>query len=115
MIYLASPYSSPDPLIVRTRFLLAEQVTAILMSQGHYVYSPIVHCHEIAVKYAIPTDFAYWSGYNIDMIRRCDALYILTISGWEESKGVTGELAFAQSAGLEIAYVDEEGQVRWQK
>ena len=115
MIYLASPYSSPDPLIVRTRFLLAEQVTAILMAQGHYVYSPIVHCHELSAKFALPTDFEYWKGYNIDMIRRCDALYILALPGWEESKGVAGELAFAKSAGLEIAYVDDEGKVRWQQ
>ena len=85
------------------------------MAQGCYVYSPIVHCHEIAAKYALPTDFSYWKGYNIDMIRRCDAFYILTIPGWEESKGVTGELTFAQSAGLEIVYVNEEGKVRWQK
>lgn len=114
MIYLASPYSSPDPLVVRTRFLLVEQVTAMLMEQGHYVYSPIVHCHEIAAKYTLPTDFEYWKGYNIDMIRRADAFYVLVIPGWQESKGVVAELEFAKTAGLEIGYVNEEGKVRWQ-
>lgn len=114
MIYLASPYTSSDPLIVRTRFLIVEQVTAILMEKGNYIYSPIVHCHELAAKYTLPTDFEYWKGYNIDMIRRADQFAVLTIPGWKESKGVQGELEFARSADLEIFYVNELGVIRWQ-
>lgn len=113
MIYLASPYSSPDPIIMKTRFLLAEQVTAQLMEEGHFIYSPIVHCHAMAERYALPKDFAFWRDYNIDMIRRADALYVLTITGWKESVGVTGEIGFAKHAGLEIKYVNEEGKF-WQ-
>lgn len=111
MIYLASPYSSPDPLIMKTRFLLAEQVTAKLLSQEIWVYSPIVHCHELAQKFNLPTDFAYWQSYNFDMLRRADALYILSIPGWYESKGVKAEFDLAALMGLPIRYIDEHGTI----
>lgn len=113
MIYLASPYSHEDPLIMKTRFLLAEQATAILLQRKAWVYSPVVHCHELAAKHSLPTNFAYWQEYNIDMLRRCDAFYILAVSGWKESKGVTAELTVAQMLGLKIAHMNELGEVVW--
>ena len=79
MLYLASPYSDPDPLIMKTRFLLAEQVTARLLQREIWVYSPIVHCHELALKYELPTDFTFWRAYNFAMLRHADELFVLKI------------------------------------
>lgn len=115
MIYLASPYTSRDSLIIKTRFLIVEQVTAQLLEQGHFIYSPIIHCHQLASKYALPTDFDFWRRYNFDMIRRCDEFWVLTIPGWQESKGVTAECDLAYTLDLPRSHVDEEGRVRpWQ-
>lgn len=116
MIYLASPYSHPDPLIVKTRFLLAEQATAILLQRKEWVYSPIVHCHELSQRYELPGDFAYWQGYNIDMLRRCDMLTVLTIPGWRESVGVTAELTVARTLNMPLTQVTPEGEILpWQE
>lgn len=109
-IYLVSPYSSPDPLIMKTRFLLAEQVTAKLLSEGKWIYSPIVHCHELAAKYSLPTDFDFWQSYNKAMIKEASALWVLEIPGWRESKGVREEIEFARLLELPIWYVDEHGK-----
>lgn len=115
MIYLASPYSHEDPLIMKTRFMLAEQVTAILTKREKHIYSPIVHYHEMALKYEMPTDFEFWRAINFDMIRRSDALYILTIPGLEESKGVKAEIKFAMQCGIGLFGVDTEGWISaWQ-
>lgn len=111
MIYLASPYTSPDPLLRKTRFLLVEQVTAQLIEEGYFIYSPIVHCHAFVEKYALDSTFTYWRQYNIDMIRRADELWVLTIPGYLESRGVTAEIDFARLAGLEIKWVNEEGKL----
>jgi len=108
-IYLASPYSHPDPLIVKTRYLLAKQCAAALISQGHFVWSPIVHNHELAQEYGLPTDAEFWKAYNFDFIRRADALYILTIPGWRESVGVKMEEQFAAGARIPISFVSSEG------
>lgn len=109
MIYLASPYSHKDPLIVRTRFLLVEQATAALIKQGHFVWSPIVHCHEMATKYAMPTDADFWKSYNFDFIRRADAVWLLAISGWDQSRGVAMELDIARDLNIPVKAVNEMG------
>lgn len=111
MIYLASPYSHRDPLIVKTRFLLVEQCTAALITQGHLVWSPIVHCHELAAKYSLPTDAEFWKAYNFDFIRRSDGLFVLNIEGWMESKGVHMELKLADTIGLPVKWVSPEGDI----
>lgn len=111
MIYLASPYTHPDPLIMKTRFLLAEQCTAAMLFEGHFVYSPIVHCHEIAQKYSLPSDFSFWKTYNFDMLRRADKFYILDIPGWAESKGVMAERTLAAEIGFYIYHVNEHGEI----
>ena len=95
---------------MKTRFLLAEQVTATLLQRSIWVYSPIVHCHELAQKHTLPTTFEYWQQYNIDMLRRCDELCVIDIPGWRESKGVTGELTIARALHMNIAMISPEGE-----
>lgn len=103
MIYLASPYSHPDPLIRKTRFLLAQERCAELLKLNVWVYSPIVHCHEMAEVFDLPTDFEYWRAYNFDMLRRADGMEVMQIDGWKESAGVKAEFQFARTAGIAIA------------
>lgn len=109
MIYLASPYSSPSSSERHLRFKLVEQCTAGLMSKGVAVFSPIVHCHELANVYKLPTDAAYWEAYNMQFLRKADALYVLKIEGWDESLGVAQEIGVAKALHLPIHYVDEQG------
>ena len=96
-VYLASPYSHPDESIIEARFVAAEAATARLLRKGIWVYSPIVHCHELTRKFDFPTDFAFWREYDFAMIRGATKLYILTLEGWGESVGVTAEIAYAKS------------------
>lgn len=110
MIYLASPYSHPDPLVMRTRFLIAEQVTAQLLASKRFVYSPIVHCHELAQKFTLPTDFQFWKDYNFDFLRRADDFLILKIDGWETSKGVAAERSLADMLNINRGFVDADGE-----
>lgn len=107
MIYLASPYSSPNPAVAHERYEATQEVIAHFMKQGHHVYSPIVMCHPTALKYVMPTDAKWWEAYNNNTIRRCDALWVFAIDGWRESKGVTAEIAFAKLIGLPVYYVDD--------
>lgn len=108
MIYLASPYSHPDAIIRRTRFLLAEQVTAELMRQGLTIYSPIVHNHELAIKFRLATDFSFWQNYCLGMLRLASEVYVLDIPGWDASRGVTKELDFATECGIMKSFVDPD-------
>lgn len=110
MIYLASPYTHVDPLVRKTRFLLAEQVTAELLKRGEIVFSPIVHTHELSTKHALPYDFDFWQRYCLGMLRHAESFVILTISGWRESKGLQAELDFSRKAGIMVTFVDTDGR-----
>jgi len=104
-IYVASPYSDKDADVVEERFLAVEKYTAAMLKEEQYLYSPIVHCHSIADKYELPLDFNFWKNYNQAMLSKASLLVVLMLDGWEESKGVTAEIEFAKSCGIEVEYV----------
>ena len=45
MIYLASPYSDPDPAVKQARYDAAVRAVGALMARGETVYSRIVSTH----------------------------------------------------------------------
>lgn len=101
-IYLASPYSHPNPEVMHARYLAVSAECAALLRQHDWTYSPIVHCHELARLHGLPTDFEYWKRYNRAMLSSACSLHILTIPGWEESRGVSSERIMAEAAGLPV-------------
>lgn len=102
MIYLAQPYSDPDPEVQNLRYRKALKVCAWLMSKGKHVYSPIVHWHNAAMDHQFSTDAAFWYEHNVHMVRRADALYIYQLKGWHESVGLYGELKAAVDHGKPV-------------
>lgn len=112
-IYLASPYSSTDPELVKERFLTTERATAKLMQRGITVYSPIVHCHEIATKFSMPTDAEYWQRFNHRFISVARKLLVLTLDGWEQSLGVRDEIRYAITHMKPIDYLTPDRIDYW--
>jgi hypothetical protein len=98
--------------MMKTRFLLAEQCAAELLKKRVWVYSPIVHCHELATKHQLPTTFEFWRDYNFAMLRVAEQCFVLDIPGVKESVGVQGEIAFAQTAGIPVFSIDPEAK-KW--
>lgn len=111
MIYLASPYTHEDRAIMQRRFEQVEYTTAQLIIKGIFVYSPIVHCHQLAHKFNLPKNFDFWKAYNLSFLRRADRFYILPLRGWELSKGLTYEYELAKFAHIFINFVDIEGSI----
>src|SRR5688572_28841245 len=106
MIYLASPYSHPNPLVREARFEAACRTTAELVRAGHVVFSPIVHGHPL-VRFGTPTDWAFWERHDRAYLSRCQLLLILTLEGWEQSIGVQAEIGIARTLGLPVAFLVE--------
>jgi hypothetical protein len=103
MIYLASPYSHPDPLVRETRFDAACRATAALIRAGQVVFSPIVHGHPL-VRFGLPTDWAFWQRHDQELLRRCDEVIVLRSDGWDESEGVRAEIELAGALGKRVSY-----------
>jgi hypothetical protein len=109
-IYLATPYSHPDPTVREARFRVVNAVAAQLMRAGHHVFSPISHCHPIALAGELPTDWKYWEAYDRGFLEWADEMYIVAQEGWAESAGVRAEILLVRKLGKAIRYLDETGK-----
>jgi hypothetical protein len=106
MIYLATPYSHPDPEVREKRFKAAAYIAGVLMTRGNIVFSPISHTHPIAMECNLPTDFAFWDKFDREFIAYSEKVLVVKLDGWDESKGIAGEIAIATSLGIPVEYVE---------
>ena len=103
--YIASPYSHSEQVMRVFRYEAVLKYTAYVFKLENFAFSPIVHCHELAVKYTLPTDAAFWNQYNRCMLERAESLSVLCLSDWEKSLGVTEEIQWAWDLKLPVWYV----------
>lgn len=108
LIYLASPYTHPNKLIEALRWRQVEEATAILLKRDVLVFSPIVHCHSLATTYNMPGNFKFWQDYCLDMLTRCDEMWILQLDSWEKSAGITAEREYARINHKPIRYISRD-------
>lgn len=103
-IYVASPYSHIDEEVREQRFASARNFVASFLKNEyrprHAIYSPIVHFHEVAKVHGLGKDFKFWQIQNRKMIIQASILFVLKISGWQTSKGVTAERDWARNYGI---------------
>lgn len=92
MIYVASPYTHPDPQVRATRARVAEVFSVDMVMKGHHVYSPIASWHHLATRFQMPKEYTFWRLFNISLLKKADELWVLDIPGWEKSVGVTDEI-----------------------
>lgn len=106
MIYLASPYSHRDAAVREERYATACKATADLMAQGYVVYSPIAHSHPVAAYLpdTLLLDHEFWMKQCLPMVERSDAVWVLTIPGWDQSRGVAREVAHAEARLIPVVH-----------
>ena len=105
MIYLASPYSHPDPLVRHARFDAACRAAARLTLAGTPVLASVIQGHAM-LRYGVPGDWSFWAPLARAYIARCDELIVLKLDGWRESQGVRAELALARELGRRVNYLE---------
>lgn len=108
LIYLASPYSHPDPLIEEKRFNAVCVCAANFFRAGEMVFSPIAHTRPIAVAGNLNHGFDSYAEYDKLMIGKCERFMILKLPGWERSIGVRAERKYAETLGRTIEYIEVE-------
>ena len=106
MIYIANPYSDPDPdpAVRQARYRAACLATAELLRHGLKVFSPVVHSHPLA-ELGLPGNWSFWQRIDEDMLVRCNELVVLMLDGWRESRGVTAEIELAHGHEIPVRYV----------
>lgn len=108
MIYLACPYSHPEPAIRENRYFEANAAAARLMAQGHVVFSPISHSHAVADH--LPDDLRcswdFWKTQDLPILERCSKVIVLKLEGWTESVGVQAEISHALRKSIPVFYME---------
>lgn len=111
--YLASPYSKYKQGI----YVAFEEVcaqTALLVSAGVKVYSPIAHTHPVAIHGNLdPLDHSIWLEADRAFMDTACGLIVCEMQGWRESYGVQHEIDYFKKQGKPIVrmvpgYVPDE-------
>ena len=108
MIYLASPYTARGPdgsfdlALMEERYLHVEEALAECVRRETHAISPIVLFHSLAANHSLPRHASFWRAHNRELLRRCDAMYVLCIPGWDTSLGVAYELGLAHALKLPV-------------
>ena len=109
-VYLAGPYSHADSAVKQQRYEWLTEAAAIMVRDGvESVYSPITHTHPMVCCEAQLPPYTHtyerWLRFDFAFLAHCAALAIVMLPGWEESKGIGAETAYATLAGIPIQYV----------
>lgn len=94
LAYLASPYTNFEDGI-EIAFREVARLAAKLLTAGVHTYSPIAHCHPMAIHGDIDAlDRDFWLQYQETMMARCDVLIVAEMKSWQKSLGIAHEIAF---------------------
>lgn len=106
--YLSIPYSDDDPFVKQFRTEISDLIFSDLTKHGRILFAPISSCHHVAVKYGMPTHFAFWHAFNEEFISNSGKLLVVTLPNWEKSIGVVAEVAMAKKYKIPVEYVDPQ-------
>lgn len=110
-IYLASPYYHPDFDVRHERFVKVCRAAAMLIMHKYIVFSPIAHSHPINVYSGLDCDstvnlYGLWMMQDLPLLKWADEMWILTLDGWKESKGIGIERRYARKLGKFIRLIE---------
>lgn len=104
MIYLATPYYSPDTIIMNSRFEFCSKYVADRVATGEVIFSPIIYGHTLCQFREMPRDFEFWRDLCFKFLPHCHTIRVLKMEGWELSRGIKAELERAEELGIKIEY-----------
>jgi hypothetical protein len=105
MIYLSIPYTGCENL----SFCVSCVVLEKLIRAGNVAISTVVCGHAMRLQGRVDkSDYGLWIGYDLKILRDCDALIVVKLDGWENSAGVKAEMDEARSLGIPIIYLDPD-------
>jgi hypothetical protein len=114
VIYVAGPFTADTPWGIEQNVRRAEDVALLVAQSGARAGVPAMPlCPHANTRYfhgqCTPE---FWYEGTLELLRRCDAL--ITVAGWERSKGALAEIAEAERLGLPVFHDGVELR-RWLK
>ena len=113
VIYLACPLASKDDLVVYGRIQSAMTAERILIQNGFCVINPVV----IGTNSQADLSDREWVEYDLNYMRGCSAIFVMTLDGYASSAGVKKERAYARQLDIpefKVSYADLYDEERLQ-
>ncbi len=104
VVYVAGPYRSTCEWQLEEFLRHAEDESLKLWKKGWAVICPHKNTAHFGGALNIPN--SVWLDGDLEILKRCDAIYML--KGWEGSEGAKGELSLAENINIPVYY---EGEV----
>jgi len=110
-IYLASPYSDTNTLVMELRFMQAAEAGALILRASREVvpvnvFVPIAHSHPIAEYGTLEhCDHDLWLAQDQAFMDWADVMIIVDLPGWNKSVGVAFEHGYMLASGKPIVHM----------
>ncbi len=98
VIYIAGKYRGQSEWQVKQNIQHAEKAAMRLWQKGYAVICP----HLNTAFFGGGCDDSVWLEGDLEILKRCDAIYMLT--GWTDSEGSRAEFQLAKDMGKDIYY-----------
>lgn len=108
LIYLASPYSHSDPRVMAYREEQVNSVAAHLYLKHKVSIIPPIMISAVMKRHlgnTIGTSFKEWRNVDLRYIAACDEVWVVTMSGWNQSIGVIAEIEYAKKNNIPVKYI----------
>lgn len=105
LIYLASPYTDNRPSMVEWRYKKNKRALRELTGLGYTVFAPVVVGHQLH-KEGLDRDWAWWMQWSQVFLARSTRCFVLTLPGWENSKGVRAEVDYCVEHKIPVVGCD---------
>jgi len=101
--YVACPYTG-NKSEIRERMRIFDLVDAHLIKLGYFTVSPLSK-HDVVEEHEVPSDWIFWERYSRELLSKCNGIFVIQISGWEQSTGVNSEIELAKELGIPICFI----------
>jgi uncharacterized protein YdaT len=108
LIYIACPFWNDQDSVRDYRRKKAIDYSTVLIKKGYLVYSPLIYTERFAKD---KTKEGYWIKHGIKMVEVCNEMRVLCLEGWQESKGVQGEIEKAKELNIKIKYIEKHARL----
>ena len=108
ILYLAGPYTHPDPEVREARYHIITSVAAEIVARGRIVFSPLTMTHPIDKLLSKNTETLgsdYWVRFDESFMEFCSEMAVLMLNGWDKSSGVAREIKYFRERGRPIYYL----------
>lgn len=106
-IYLAGPYSDPNPRVRKAREAQITKLTALLVDAGLHVYSPLTHTAPLE-RLGVKKGGHEWLLFDRPMMDAAAFLIVATFPNWEQSVGVQEEIKYFRQAKKPVFFLSPD-------